>query len=358
MRWSLLLKISVAVVLSLAPAAVRAADFKGKRIEIIVPSSEGGGTDIWARIFAPLLEKNLPGNPTVVVRNVPGGASIAGGNQFQSSARPDGQMVFALAGSTIMGYLFRDNRVRFKLEEWIPVVASPMGTVVYAAPSLGVKSPGDISQLKGKELVYGSREPTGTDLPMLLAFDMLGLELKPVYGIRGRGDGRLGFERGEFTIDRQTAIAYEQGVVPLVKAGKAVPLFSFGVFDPQGNLQRDPNFPDIPHFGEAYKTVHGKEPSGPAWEAWKTFMAAGYGVSKAFVLPAKTPRDIVEAYETAIATVLKDPDSREKLKDEIGDYPQGLGKEAMAFVKQASTIDAESEKWIRDWLTTKHGVKF
>lgn len=335
-----------------------AADFAGKKIEIIVPAGEGGGTDIWARMLAPLMEKNLPGHPTIVIRNIPGGASINGGNQFQLRAKPDGQTAFALAGSTILGYLFRDKRVKFNINEWIPIIASPMGTVVYGTPSLGITGPSDLAKLKGKPLLYGSREATGTDLPMLLAFDMLQLDLKPVFGVRGRGEGRLGFERGEFNIDRQTTIAYQQSVEPLIKAGKAVPLFSFGVFDAQGNLLRDPNFPEIPHFGEAYKAIHGKDPSGPAWQAWKTFMGAGYGVSKALVLPAKTPSDIVAAYQEAISKVMEDPEARAKLKEEIGDYKQGLGADAAAFVKQAATIDPAADTWIRTWLTKKYDVKF
>jgi hypothetical protein len=238
------------------------------------------------------------------------------------------------------------------------VLASPMGTVVYGSPSLGIKGPQDLAKLKGQRLVYGSREATGTDLPMLLAFDMLGLELTPVYGIQGRGDGRLGFERGEFNIDRQTTIAYQKNVQPLVDRGTAVPLFSFGVFDAEGKLKRDPNFPDIPHFGEAYELVVGKPPSGPEWEAWKTFMAAGYNVSKALTLPEGTPADIRAAYDAAMAAIMSDPAALERLRGEIGDYQQGIGKDAAAFVKQASTIDPETDAWVRKWLTEEHDVKF
>lgn len=358
MTLKLIKRAILATALFSMPLASWAADFTGKTIEFVVPASEGGGTDIWARILAPLLEQRLPGNPVIIVRNVPGGASINGGNYFQNNAKPDGEMAFALAGSTIMGYLFADERVQFELANWIPVLASPMGTVVYGSPSLGIAGPDDLPKLAGQRLVYGSREATGTDLPMLLAFDMLDLEIVPVFGIQGRSDGRLGFERGEFNIDRQTAIPYLQSVVPLVEAGTAVPLFSFGVFDAAGELQRDPNFPEIPHFGEAYQLVKGEAPSGPQWEAWKTFMAAGYGVSKALVLPEGTPDDIVTAYADAVASIMGDPAAVEQLRAEIGDYEQGIGADAAAFVTQASTISAESDVWVRNWLTENYDVKF
>ncbi|MDD9980299.1 MAG: hypothetical protein OXU81_02900, partial [Gammaproteobacteria bacterium] len=68
--------------LTLAPNAAPAADFKGKRIEWIIPFKEGGGSDTWARFYAPLLSANLPGNPVVAVKNIPGGGSTKGANQF------------------------------------------------------------------------------------------------------------------------------------------------------------------------------------------------------------------------------------------------------------------------------------
>jgi tripartite-type tricarboxylate transporter receptor subunit TctC len=46
----------------------QSADFAGKTIEIIVPAGEGGGTDLWARFYVPVLQDYLPGNPTVVGR--------------------------------------------------------------------------------------------------------------------------------------------------------------------------------------------------------------------------------------------------------------------------------------------------
>ena len=63
-------------------------DFSGRLIELIIPFKEGGGSDTWGRFNAPFLSRYLPGQPTVVVRNVPGGNSIAGANRFAARARP------------------------------------------------------------------------------------------------------------------------------------------------------------------------------------------------------------------------------------------------------------------------------
>ncbi len=80
-------------------AYAQSADFGGKRVEIIVPYEAGGGTDLYARYLAPFLSAKLPGNPTVIVTNVEGAGAIAGSNQFQERAKPDGLSLIAVAAS-------------------------------------------------------------------------------------------------------------------------------------------------------------------------------------------------------------------------------------------------------------------
>src|SRR5512145_1680548 len=77
-------------ILAANPAAADKVDFSGKTVNIIVPYTEGGGTDLYARLFVPYLRKHLPGQPTVVIRNMPGGGSIMGSNYFHANAKPDG----------------------------------------------------------------------------------------------------------------------------------------------------------------------------------------------------------------------------------------------------------------------------
>jgi hypothetical protein len=54
-------------------------------IEWVIPFAEGGGSDVWARFMAPFLSKHLPGRPNVIIRNVPGGGSITGTNDFYAA---------------------------------------------------------------------------------------------------------------------------------------------------------------------------------------------------------------------------------------------------------------------------------
>jgi len=343
------------------PAARRAAaqgaavDFAGKRIEIVVPFGEGGGTDVWARAMLPHLKRHMPGDPTIIIRNIPGGGAITGSNEFQRRARPDGMTLFALSSSVITNYVFHDRRVQYKPEEWIPVMVSPLGAVAYVSPSTGVQKPEDIARLGGQTLKYGSNGATSVDITLLLAMDLLGFDLQVVFGMN-RGPARLAFERGETNLDHQTTAAYLRQSKPLVDAGKAVPLFSFGYMQADESFTRDPTFPDIPSFNEAYRRVHGRDPSGPGYEAWTTLFHATVTASKAFMLPAGTPAPVVAAYRAAATAMVNDPVFKAAAANEIGVYPQAVGEAAARQLKLALTLPADARAYLTEWLRRKYSV--
>jgi hypothetical protein len=137
-----------------------------------------------------------------------------------------------------------------------------------------------------------------------------------------------------------------------------VPLFSWGMLDDKGQLQRDPTFPNLPHFGEVYETVHGKKPEGPGFEAYKAFLTAGFGAQKAMFVPKGTPKDVVDTYTQAIERVLKDAEFRKAAQEELGEYSQYTGERAVTLVTQATTIAPDAKQWVKDWLTKKYNVKF
>jgi hypothetical protein len=326
-----------------------------RRVEIIVPYEAGGGTDLYARFLAPIISAKLPGNPAVAVNNVEGAGAIAGSNQFQERAKPDGCTVIAIAASVTSNFVFRDRRVRYKLDEWVPIISSPAGTVVYASSKLGIAGPGDLMKLKDKQLVMGANNPTGGDMRALLSLDLLGLTVKPIYGIN-RGDARPGFERGEFNLNFDSSQAYPLQVQPLVDAKVAVPLFSFGIADTEGKIVRDPVVPNVPTFHEAYRSVHGKDPSGPAYDAWLAVFNLNVMASKALALPAGTPEPIVATYHKAMAEVVRElqrPEIKDKADDVVGPYPQALGDAAARVLRGAIKFDEQAEAHLREWIKTQ-----
>ena len=343
--------------LAIVAGPVRAADFAGKTIEWIIPFKEGGGSDKWARFYAPMLSDALPGKPTVVVRNMPGAGSTRGANYFQTRAKPDGLTILGTSGSTQFPYLLGDRRVKYEYKDWPVVLATPTGGVFYVNPALGVRTAKDLVKLRGKKLLYGSQGATSLDIIPLLAFELLGLDVKPIFGMRGRSAGRLAFERGEVNIDQQTTPAYLSQVVPLVKAGKAVPIMSWGALAKDGSLVRDPTVPALPHFAEVYETIHGRKPSGPAWHAWRTFFVAGFPGQKMVFLPKGTPPDVVAAYRAAFEKIVSAPGFEKKAAKHLGLYEQHTGDAAEATKRLATTIAAADRAWVRKWLVRRFKVK-
>ena len=339
-----------------AVAAGHGINLEGKTVEFLIPFSESGGSAKWANFFAPLLSEALPGNPTVVVKYMPGAGSTKGANFFQEKRYDDGALIFGSSGSTQFPYLLGDPRVRYAYNDWNVVLASGTGGVAYLPPDLGARFDGDADDLKGIDFIYGSQGATRLDLVPLLAWEMLGMSVEPVFGIKGRGDGRLMFERGEANIDYQTSSAYLKGVVPLVEAGKAVPMMSWGALDEDGNIVRDPTFPDMPTFKEVCQATAGCETSGEKWEAWKAFFVAGFPAQKMVFLPQGAPQEAIDTYTAAFNAILARPDFAQMSEVTLGVYPQLTGKGAQGAKAQATQVPAEAKAFVTNWLEERYGV--
>lgn len=335
--------------------AGEAVSFAGKRIEIIVPFSPGGGTDVYVRALAPHLEKHLPGKPTIIVRNIPGARGIPGANQFQARAKPDGTTAIAASASTVATFVLEKSKVEYKFDQWEPVLLSPQGAMVYASSSLGLSGPKDIAKLKGKQLVFGGQSPGSAELRVITTYELLGLNVKYVWGMN-RGPVRLAFERGEMTINYDSTPGYLKGAIGLVKGGKAVPIYSLGILNEKGALVRDPNFPDTPNFAEVYEMMHGKKPSGPGYDAWLSVMKMLVMLNKGLFLPAGTPQPVLDAWRTAVRKMIDDPEFEKTAGSVIEGYPQFIGDAARPIIKDATTFSPAVWDWLKNYLKTSHDV--
>src|SRR3954468_24346107 len=95
---------------SLAATASPAADYyAGKSVDMIVGNYPGGGFDIYARAVARHLGRNIPGNPTIVVKNMPGAGSAKSGYQVSTIAPKDGLSIGAITPGAIVGPLLDDK---------------------------------------------------------------------------------------------------------------------------------------------------------------------------------------------------------------------------------------------------------
>lgn len=352
-RWLAVFGLSFAFA---GPALGAAPYYEGKTIETIIPFPVAGGSDIWIRTIAPYLEKNIPGNPKFNFRNIAGGRGIPGMMEFALKAKPDGLLVLVSSATNYFPVLLGDKAAKYDFRQWKPLLVNPVGGVMYASPASGVKRVEDLA--KAKELIYGGISAIGLDLIPLITFELLELNAKGVLGFRGRGEARIAFERGETNLDYQTTPAYNATVVPLIQEGKAIPLMSFGQLDDGGNIVRDPAVPDLPTVPEVYEKIKGKKPSGKFWDTYKIFMPSAFAVQKILWIKADAPAELMRGFYTAADRLEKDKEFLTKTDKILGGYPLLRGDRLEKTIQQAFQIDAETQRFVKEWVGKKYRVKF
>jgi putative tricarboxylic transport membrane protein len=93
--------------------------FKGKQIKIVVGFTAGGINDLWARLYTQYLGKYIPGNPDLLVQNVPGGGSMIAANQLYNIAKPDGLTLAMISSGLYFDQLIGVKEVQFDWARWL-----------------------------------------------------------------------------------------------------------------------------------------------------------------------------------------------------------------------------------------------
>ena len=354
-RWVLPAVFILAVVCGAVTGAQAAPNFKGKVVVLIAPVSAGGGTDISSRLISRHLGKYLPGKPNIVVRNMPGASALIGIN-YVWHARPNGLILGLTDGKANIQNLVRPKGTDFKLEEFNPLYAFATGTVLYGKPGV-IKSPKDL--IEGKGLIAGFDTPEGgTGFSFVAARELLGVPVaeKVVFGYAGSGPRRLAFQGEELTGSVESTVGYFTNVIPMVKAGKAVPIFQSGVFDEKGNIVRDAE--GIPTVPEIYRQIHDKEvPAGLALDMYR-IMVGGRTLGKILIAPPKTPEEILDVYGKAVKQMVKDPKflhERDRLIPGSGYFDR---ETLLKIYLDGISARPEVVTYMKKVLSDMYGVKF
>lgn len=312
---------------ALAPAQAADPFYKGKTISFIVGYSPGGGSDLFCRVFAKYMTKYVAGNPTIIVRNMPGASGSNAINYVGEVARPDGQT--AVCGTlSIMLPMLDDPALRVNLTKFHFIAGVADSQVMYVRKDVkpGLKSPADIFKAEGLVL-GGFLVSSAKDIPERLLADMLGLKYRYVTGIRGDGAGRTAMRQGIINLFTESISSFATITMPtMVKTGEMVALFQSGLLDDHDNLtRRDASLPDLPTFHEFYKAKFGKEPAGEKWNALLAVLGP-YSVSqRAIALSPNAPKEAIEALRAAIPATLKDPAFISDAKKSMGEGIQAFG---------------------------------
>jgi tripartite-type tricarboxylate transporter receptor subunit TctC len=129
--WRLLLAVTVSCLSLPAQSALGQQSFyKGKSIRLIVGLAPGGGFDTYSRVIARHMSKHIAGNPTIVVDNTPGAASLVAANYVYKAARPDGLTVGNFVGGLFLQQLLGLPGIEFDGQNFEFLGASPVRTTL------------------------------------------------------------------------------------------------------------------------------------------------------------------------------------------------------------------------------------
>jgi len=336
-------------------AAAETSRLDGKTIDWIVPFDAGGGTDVRSRFHLPWLKKYLKSRVNVVVQNRPGAGSISGTNYFYvNRTRRDELNMLSTGGSTNIAMLMQQPAARFSFLDMIPIAAFSVGSVWYVSRDTGVKNVQDL-KAPSKTLHYAGVAATGRDLSGLLAFDLLGIDVRVTFGYTSGGASTLlAFERRESNFDMQTTSVFRSR---LADRPDVVPLYTDGTIDQHGDVVRDPSWPDLPSVKEVYVALHGKEPSGPQWEAYKIALGTRAALDMIVWLHSDTPKELVDELTHAFRDMSHDPEYQKALAMHTGGHPIIVGAEVLKpLVKQTFDIDPSVREWLYGWLERKYNI--
>jgi tripartite-type tricarboxylate transporter receptor subunit TctC len=269
--------------------------YKGKTIRLIVGLAPGGGFDAYSRVIARHIGKHIPGNPTTVVDNMPGAASLLAANYVYKVARPDGLTIGNFVGGLSFQQMLGLPGVEFDAPkfEFLGVPAQD-NFMIGVAKSTGVTS---IEQWKasGTVIKIGGVAPGGgtDDIPKVLKAT-LGLPLQLVSGYKGTGPVRLAFNAGEVQGACNSWESFKSTWRAEMERGEVVLLV-------QGNLKPHPEVPNVPWAVDLAKTEDAKK-------MILTSARVNGVLNRFYVLPPGTPKDRVRLLRKAFMDTLKDPE--------------------------------------------------
>lgn len=271
-----------------APAS--AADyFAGKTITVQVPSGSGGTYHVYCQIVEQNIGRHIPGNPTTVVQNRPGGGGAKSAAYMGNVAPKDGTVIAMIAPGTITTPLVRKVKFDARKFIWLGSVAA-RSSGIWVWSTHGIK---DWKELKDKEITIATTgfSSGGSVMPRLVNA-LLGTRMKLIYGYKGGGALNLAVERGE-AHGRWNYRSGFTGVRPTwLPENKIVPVMAMG--------PRDSAMKGVPYMRDLLK-------DGSVGQKMYDLVGMNFEVGQAFYLPPGTPKKAVSILRKAFADMLADP---------------------------------------------------
>ena len=317
---------AAATALPCGASAQSTADFfRGKRINMYVSSTVGGGYDQYSRLLAKHIVRYIPGEPTIIVQNMPGAEGIKAANYIFTVAPQDGTAIGALSRNIGLVQLYETGNPAIQFDarkmHWIGSPQQEIGTGLFSTKK-GLRS---IDDLKSREVTASSTSrnaPTSVYPRMLNA--LYGTKLKVIEGYPGSPESLIAFERDEVEayVSGGTSAPTLARMVAQVDSGNAKVFVQMG-------MKRNPRFADVP---TAIDLV-----SSPEHKQMFEIVFTDQVMGRPFVLAPGVPADRVAALRAAFDATMKDATFLAEAKQQKMEIDPVSGTEINALLERVYT---------------------
>jgi tripartite-type tricarboxylate transporter receptor subunit TctC len=274
---------------TVASHAQDAAEFyRGKTITLIAGFNPGGGADTYARLVARHLGRHVPGNPTVVVRNMQGAGSVIAANYVFNVSPKDGLELGLFAGNIVIDPLIGGTQYKYDARRfnWIGAPSSD-SNVCLSSPKTTFKT---IDDALKRDMITGAAGTSTLDFPVLMN-NVIGTKFKLVKGYGGSAALRLAMERGE--IEGFCGVGYNSmRTAGLLSPDKSNILVQVG-------LSKNPKMPKVPFIFDYARTDADRQIF--------TLVFGWLDLERPIAAPPGTPPERVAALRAGFDKAMKDP---------------------------------------------------
>lgn len=348
------LLLTTAIVIVSSPASAQF--YKDKTLTLLVNYAAGGNADTEARVFQKHLSRFIPGNPTVIIRNLPGAGGANAMNQLGLgiAGKPDG-LTLGYFTMSATSSITDDPVLKVKIQDvYTPIAAGRGWNVVYARKDIvpgGYTKPADF-QRATNIFAGGYSRATSHDTRLRLALEIMGKPYKMVTGFQGTGHLNQAMLRSEVNFTGSSLPGYQTQVIPqIIKEGIGMALFHHPVIGPDGKPQGNPLLEKqgIITFYQFYREAFGKEPTGAKYQALFLMNDISTKMQRGMLLPKGSPAEAVQALRDAFQKAGTDPAFARDFKAITGEEPDVVAPvEIEAIFERIRTVDPEVKQVLRD----------
>lgn len=319
--------------------------YEGKTVTVIMGlDASAGGTTV-GRLLAKHLQQNIEGEPTVVVKNMPGASLMKAHLYVLLKAPKDGTVIYYGPRSSL-GELLDLPGHTFKYTEFEALGGVQIsGLVVFARDDVipgGLQTPADIT--KAERLLFSGMAPDhGRMIISTLGLRLIGADYAYIAGYPSSGATRAAVMSGEGNVSVDAAHSYINQVAPgFASAGDGMAIFSVPYLNSAGELISNPLLPEVQSLPDLYEEIAGEPASGPVWDAIKALIEVDQTMQHVFLGPPGMNPEALAAIRAAIVPAFTAAEFKEEAMQMLSFVPDPVGYERAAAIL-ASTADVSPE---------------